>query len=64
MKKLNMLKAPFNFILHYYPSNKHNDPFHIEILPRFNNRAGFEYSGTFTNSLSPECAVRYYRATS
>ncbi|MFH1510900.1 MAG: galactose-1-phosphate uridylyltransferase [Candidatus Woesearchaeota archaeon] len=59
--KLASLNADYNFIMHYAPKGK-NLHFHIELLPRLSNWAGFEYcSGIIINSVSPESAAEFYR---
>jgi len=60
LKQLKKLNAPYNFMLHYSPMNE-NLHFHIEILPRLSSWAGFEFSGTVINSMSPEEAAKFYR---
>ena len=66
---------PFNFMLHTAPNcrsdavsgdNRHEVEggwhWHLEILPRLTNVAGFEWgSGFFINSTAPEVAARYLR---
>lgn len=58
--KLAELGASYNYVLHY-----HNDDafhFHIEVLPRMAEWAGFEYSTNMAiNSVTPEDAAKFYR---
>jgi UDPglucose--hexose-1-phosphate uridylyltransferase len=58
---------PFNYVLHTAPFNQSNLPWyswHIEILPRVTNVAGFEWgSGLFINSVFPEDAAKILRQT-
>ena len=59
--KLKELNAAYNFMIHYSPTKEDNLHFHIEIIPRLSTWAGFEYSGTIINSMSPEDAAKFYR---
>lgn len=56
---------PFNYVLHTAPFNQPHLPWyawHIEILPRVTNVAGFEWgSGMFINSVFPEDAAKILR---
>ncbi|MDH3997271.1 MAG: galactose-1-phosphate uridylyltransferase [Desulfuromonadales bacterium] len=68
---------PYNFILHTAPPIHHNPErpdqwgtlsqdyhWHIELAPRLNQIAGFEWgSGFFINPLPPEDAARFLRET-
>jgi len=58
--KLKELNAPYNYVLHYSPSDE-NLHFQIEVLPRLATWAGFEYSGTVINTMPPEKAAEFYR---
>ena len=61
LNKLKELNASYNFVLHYSPDNE-NLHFHIEILPRFANWAGFEFgTDMIINSVSPEYAAQFFR---
>jgi UDPglucose--hexose-1-phosphate uridylyltransferase len=56
---------PYNFIVHtapyHYPA-KHAYHWHIEIMPRLTQVAGFEWgSGFFINPVVPEAAARFLR---
>lgn len=68
---------PYNFILHttppthsrvskpgYWETIARDYHWHIELIPRLNQTAGFEWSsGFFINPLPPEDAARFLRAT-
>ncbi|MCX8147256.1 MAG: galactose-1-phosphate uridylyltransferase, partial [Candidatus Woesearchaeota archaeon] len=60
LKKLKDLNAPYNYVVHNAPDNQ-DLHFHIEILPRLATWAGFEFSGTIINTMSPEDAAKFYR---
>ncbi|MBI5391970.1 galactose-1-phosphate uridylyltransferase [Candidatus Woesearchaeota archaeon] len=60
LKKLKTIHAPYNYMLHYSPFQE-NLHCHIEVLPRLTTWAGFEYSGTIINPVSPEDAAKFYR---
>jgi UDPglucose--hexose-1-phosphate uridylyltransferase len=61
LTKLRLLNAPYNYVLHYSPTDKDNLHFHIEILPRLSTWAGFEFNGTVINTVTPEDAAKFYR---
>lgn len=52
----------YNYMIHTSPYDNLNNPYyhwHVEILPRTTNAAGFEWgSGFFINSVSPEDAAK------
>lgn len=55
---------PFNLILHSAPwrGNKYRFHWHIEVIPRTSQIAGFELgSGCFVNTLAPEQAAAALR---
>lgn len=56
---------PYNFMLHTSPFTDENNLFyhwHIEIMPKLTNIAGFEWgSGFYINPTPPEEAARYMR---
>jgi UDPglucose--hexose-1-phosphate uridylyltransferase len=58
---------PYNYIIHTAPYHAKVDHFyhwHIEILPRLSQVAGFEWgSGFYINTVPPEDAARYLRET-
>ncbi|SHE56303.1 UDPglucose--hexose-1-phosphate uridylyltransferase [Marinitoga hydrogenitolerans DSM 16785] len=62
--KLNRLLGifPFNYMIHTSPFDNLNNSYyhwHLEIIPRLTNAAGFEWgSGFFINSVSPENAAQ------
>jgi UDPglucose--hexose-1-phosphate uridylyltransferase len=61
LRKLKELNANFNIALYYAPKGE-DLHFHIEILPRLANWAGFELgSGVVINVVSPEDAAKFYR---
>ncbi len=66
MKKA-LNNPPYNFIVHTTPLNGNSDVqeyyhWHVEIIPKLNRIAGFEWgSGFYINSTSPETASRYLR---
>lgn len=67
LKKMQALLAnlPYNFILHTSPcSDSYRDFFHwhLEIIPKLSQVAGFEWgSGFYINALPPEDAARFLR---
>ena len=69
LHKLRELNVPYNYVLHYLPSNAGvNDPgftdfhFHIEVQPRLSIWAGFELNtDIIINSVTPEDAAKFYR---
>lgn len=59
--KLKKINASYNFVIHNAPGNS-DFHFHIEILPRLAEWAGFEYgTNTVINAVTPEEASRFYR---
>lgn len=66
MKKA-LNNPPYNFIVHTTPLNGNDDVqeyyhWHVEIMPKVNRIAGFEWgSGFYINPTSPETASRYLR---
>lgn len=61
LKKLKTLNLSYNFFVHYSPSASKMH-FHIEITPRKDTWAGFEFaSNIIVNSVSPESAAKFYR---
>ena len=59
--KLNTLNASYNFVIVYSPEGE-DLHFHIEILPRIGNWAGYELgSNIIANTVSPENAASFYR---
>ncbi|MGH2400106.1 MAG: galactose-1-phosphate uridylyltransferase, partial [bacterium] len=56
---------PYNFIVHtspYRDGSSHSYHWHIEIIPRLTQVAGFEWgSGFYINTVPPEDAARYLR---
>jgi galactose-1-phosphate uridylyltransferase len=56
---------PYNFIVHtapYHYQARHAYHWHIEIMPRLTQVAGFEWgSGFFINPVVPEAAARFLR---
>ncbi|KAF2955214.1 galactose-1-phosphate uridylyltransferase [Marinitoga sp. 38H-ov] len=62
--RLNVLLGdiPYNYMIHTSPFDILNNSYyhwHLEIIPRLTNAAGFEWgSGFFINSVSPEVAAR------
>lgn len=63
LKKLKKINAPYNYFIHYSPTNK-NMHFHIEVTPRLTTWAGIELSSGITiNTVSPEIAAKFYRGT-
>jgi UDPglucose--hexose-1-phosphate uridylyltransferase len=58
---------PYNYIIHTAPYDAKTDHFyhwHIEVLPRLSQVAGFEWgSGFYINTVPPEDAARYLRET-
>lgn len=58
--KLKELNAPYNLWIHYAPRGK---DMHLQLIvaPRLAKWAGFEFSGTVINSVSPESAAKWYR---
>jgi UDPglucose--hexose-1-phosphate uridylyltransferase len=59
--KLKKINASYNFFIHNAPG-KSDFHFHIEILPRFSQWAGFEFAtDTIINVVSPEEAAKFYR---
>ena len=68
LRKLKELNAPYNYILHYLPSNASAGAgfsdfhFHIEVQPRLSVWAGFELNtDIIINSVTPEDAAKFYR---
>jgi UDPglucose--hexose-1-phosphate uridylyltransferase len=61
LMKLKKINASYNFVVHNAPG-KSDFHFHIEVLPRLAEWAGFEY-GTYTviNAVTPEEAAKFYR---
>jgi len=65
MKKINKLlnNPPYNYIIHTSPINGHEKEYyhwHIEIMPKLINVAGFEWgSGFYANPVAPEEAAKY-----
>ena len=65
--KITLNNPPYNFIVHTTPLNGNDDVqehyhWHVEIIPKLNRIAGFEWgSGFYINSTSPETASRYLR---
>ncbi|OYW24826.1 MAG: hypothetical protein B7Z55_01050 [Planctomycetales bacterium 12-60-4] len=57
---------PYNYVIHSAPFGEPDQPgfrWHIEILPRVGNTAGFEWGGgCFINTVPPEDAARSLRA--
>jgi UDPglucose--hexose-1-phosphate uridylyltransferase len=57
---------PYNFMLHTAPTNNEGKEYyhwHLEIVPRLTNVAGFEWgSGFYINPMPPEEAAKYLRA--
>lgn len=61
LKKLKKMNCSYNFHFHYAPKGK-DMLFHVEITPRIENWAGFEYStGIIVNTVAPETAAKFYR---
>ncbi|MCK5332409.1 HIT domain-containing protein [Candidatus Parcubacteria bacterium] len=61
LSKLGAMNIPYNFYLHYSPQGE-NLHFHIEIVPRINNWAGFELATDFNViTAAPEEAARFYK---
>jgi len=56
---------PYNFIIHTFPyrgESRHAYHWHIEVMPRLTQVAGFEWgSGFYINPVVPEEAARYLR---
>ncbi|MFH0978556.1 MAG: galactose-1-phosphate uridylyltransferase [Candidatus Woesearchaeota archaeon] len=62
LAKLASIQADYNFVLHYSPK-KADLHFHIELLPRIANWAGFEFlSNIIINSMPPEKAAEFYKS--
>jgi len=63
--KIALKDPPYNFIIHTAPvRDSINEEFHwhIEIMPKLTNVAGFEWgSGFYINPTSPELAAKYLR---
>lgn len=60
LQRLKTINTPYNYYLHYAPPGD-DLHFHIELIPRTEIWAGFEYSTeTIINILSPEDAARFY----
>jgi UDPglucose--hexose-1-phosphate uridylyltransferase len=61
LKKLKTLNLSYNITFNYSPK-KNNLHFHIEVIPRIAQWAGFEFStGITINSVMPEAAAKFYR---
>ncbi|MFH1316126.1 MAG: galactose-1-phosphate uridylyltransferase [Candidatus Woesearchaeota archaeon] len=61
LSKLKILNCSYNYYFHYAPKGK-DLHFHIEIIPRIEAWAGFEFaSGIIVNTISPETAAAFYR---
>lgn len=61
LRKLKQLNASFNIEFFYAPKGE-DLHFHIAILPRISNWAGFEFgSGVYINVVSPEDAAKYFK---
>ena len=62
-----LANPPYNYIIHTAPYDAKVDHFyhwHIEVLPRLSQVAGFEWgSGFYINTVPPEDAARYLRET-
>ncbi|MBN1385730.1 galactose-1-phosphate uridylyltransferase [Candidatus Woesearchaeota archaeon] len=60
LARLREINAPFNYWIHYAPKGKE---MHLQLIiaPRLALWAGFEFSGTIINSMSPEKAAAWYR---
>ncbi|MFH1210727.1 MAG: galactose-1-phosphate uridylyltransferase [archaeon] len=59
--RLQKINASYNFVIHNAPG-KSDFHFHIEILPRFSQWAGFEFgTDTIINAVTPEEAAKFYR---
>jgi UDPglucose--hexose-1-phosphate uridylyltransferase len=59
--KLKELNCSFNIVFHYSPAGE-DLRFHLEILPRIANWAGFEFGTEIViNVVSPETAAAFYR---
>lgn len=56
---------PYNFVIHSTPCSLSSQPWyrwHLEIIPRIGNTAGFEWGGgVYINSVPPETAARRLR---
>jgi UDPglucose--hexose-1-phosphate uridylyltransferase len=56
---------PYNFVIHTLPyrsESQHAQHWHIEIMPRLTQVAGFEWgSGFYINPVVPEDAARFLR---
>ena len=69
LRKLKELNAPYNYVLHYLPSNASTDAagfadfhFHIEVQPRLSVWAGFELNtDIIINSVTPEDAAKFLK---
>lgn len=63
--KLTLNDPPFNLIIHTAPLDQYNLDYyhwHIEIMPRLTNVAGFEWgSGFYINPTKPEDCAKYLR---
>ena len=61
LQRLKTINASYNYYLHYAPPGD-DLHFHIELIPRTEIWAGFEYSTeTIINILPPEDATKFYR---
>lgn len=60
-----LVNPPYNFIIHSIPYREeatHAYHWHIEVIPRLTQVAGFEWgSGFYINTVVPETAARYLR---
>ncbi|USN45196.1 MAG: DUF4931 domain-containing protein [Candidatus Woesearchaeota archaeon] len=60
-RKLKEINAPFNMVLVHSLDTSDELHYRLEILPRLNTWAGFEYTGTIVNPMPPEDAAAWYR---
>jgi len=61
LTKLETLKAPYNFYLHYSPQNE-DLHFHFVITPRLNKWAGFELAtDSYVITMSPENTAKFFK---
>jgi len=57
------LEPSYNYVIHHSPKKNKKFHFHLEILPRMANHAGYELgNGAYIIDITPETAAKFYRS--
>ncbi len=63
LKLSTKIEPSYNYVVHHSPKKSKNFHFHLEILPRVANHAGYELGeGAYIIDTTPETAAKFYRS--